>query len=284
MMKLPIAVRRLLPGMVLVSLLGAGFLTGCSSKGDNRLGLSTDLANLPPDKLYNAGIDSLQTGRYADAVTRFDAVEQNYPYSTWSTKAQLMHGYAEYKRGDYDDAVSALERYIQLHPSNPDTAYAYYLRGLSYYEQISDIERDQANTQKALDALNDVVIRYPDTAYARDANLKIDLCRDHLAGKEMAVGRWYEGQHLYVAALNRYQTVVTDYQTTNHTPEALERITEVYLAMGLPDEAKRTAAVLGYNYPGNEWYQKAYSLLIDNGVVPDKTGKTETPGFFERLF
>jgi len=283
-MNLSIAVRRLLPGMALVGLLGAGLLTGCSSKNDNKLGLTTDMGSLPPDKLYNAGIDSLQSERYADAVTRFDAVEQNYPYSTWSTKAQLMHGYAEYKRGNYDDAISALERYIQLHPSNSDTAYAYYLRGLSYYEQISDIQRDQGNTQKALDALNDVITRFPETDYARDARLKLDLCRDHLAGKEMSVGRWYEGQHLYVAALDRYQTVVTNYQTTNHTPEALERITEVYLAMGLPDQAKQTAAVLGYNYPGNEWYQKAYNLLIDNGVVPDKAGKTESPGFFERLF
>ena len=284
MMKLSISVRRLLPGMALASLLGAGLLAGCSSKGDERMGLTTDLASLPADELYNAGIDSLQSGRYADAVTRFDAVEQNYPYSTWSTKAQLMHGYAEYKRGDYDDAVSALERYIQLHPSNSDTAYAYYLRGLSYYEQISDIQRDQANTQKALAALDDVVTRYPDTDYARDAKLKLDLCRDHLAGKEMSVGRWYEEQHYYVAALDRFQVVVTNYQTTNHTPEALERTTEIYLAMGLPGEAKRTAAVLGYNYPGNEWYQKAYSLLVQNGVVPDKNGKTEKPGFFERLF
>ncbi len=282
-MKLPSAARRLLPVLPILSLLGAGVLTGCSSKKDT-LNLSSDLASLPADQLYNAGIDSLQTQRYADAVTRFDAVEQNYPYSTWATKAQLMHGYAEYKRGNYADAVSALDRYIQLHPSNSDSAYAYYLRGLSYYEQISDIQRDQANTEKAADALKEVVDRFPETDYARDAKLKLDLCTDHLAGKEMEVGRWYEKQHLYVAALGRFQTVVTKYQTTNHTPEALERTTEVYLALGLPDQAKQTAAVLGYNYPGNEWYQKAYNLLITNGVVPDKAGKTETPGFFQRIF
>jgi len=284
MMMMSFAVRRSLPVLAVVALLGTGLLGACSSKNDDKLGLSSDLANLPADQLYNAGIDSLQSQRYADAVKRFDAVEQNYPYSTWSTKAQLMHGYAEYKQGDYADAIDALERYIQLHPSNSDTPYAYYLRGLSYYEQISDIERDQANTQKAMNALNDVVTRYPETDYARDARLKIDLCRDHLAGKEMEVGRWYENQHLYVAALDRFQTVITNYQTTNHTPEALERTTEIYLALGLPDQAKKTAAVLGYNYPGNEWYQKAYNLLIDNGVVPDKNGKTEQPGFFSRLF
>lgn len=275
-----------LPALALVSLVSLAVLAGCSHQkdDDNAFGLTTDLSALPADKLYNAGIDSLQAQRYADAVNRFDAVEQNYPYSTWATKAQLMHGYAEYKRGNYSDAVSALERYIQLHPSNPDTAYAYYLRGLSYYEQISDIARDQENTRKAMDALQDVVTRYPDTDYARDAKLKIDLCRDHLAGKEMEVGRWYESQHLYIAALDRFQTVVTDYQTTNHTPEALERITEVYMAMGLTGEAKKTAAVLGYNYPGNPWYQKAYNLLVDNGVVPDKHGKIEKPGFFSHLF
>ena len=283
-MMMSFALRRVMPVLAVAGLFSGALLTGCSSKNDDKLGLSTDMASLPPDRLYNAGVDSLQTQRYADAVKRFDAVEQNYPYSTWSTKAQLMHGYAEYKQGDYTDAISALERYIELHPSNTDTPYAYYLRGLSYYEQISDIERDQANTQKAMDALTDVVTRYPDTDYARDARLKIDLCRDHLAGKEMAVGRWYENQHLYVAALDRFQTVISNYQTTNHTPEALERTTEIYIAMGLPEQAKQTAAVLGYNYPGNEWYQKAYSLLVDNGVVPDKNGKTQKPGFFQRIF
>ena len=271
-----------LPALILVALMGIG-LTACSSSKDD-LPLSSDMASLPPDQLYNAGVDSLQTKRYADAVKRFDAVEQNYPYASWATKAQLMHGYAEYKRGHYTDAIGALERYIQLHPSNPDSAYAYYLRALCYYEEISDIQRDQSNTEKALSALNDVVNRYPETSYARDARLKIDLCRDHLAGKEMEVGRWYEGQHLYVAALERFQTVITDYQTTNHVPEALERVTEVYLAMGLPDEARKTATVLGYNYPGNEWYQKAYDLLVTNGVVPDKNGKIEKPGFFSRIF
>ncbi len=272
-----------LPALAVIAALGTGMLAGCSSNEDS-LALSTDLASLPADKLYNAGIDSLQAGRYADAVKRFDAVEQNYPYASWATKAQLMHGYAEYKRNHYADAISALQRYIQLHPSNPDTAYAYYLRALSYYEEISDIERDQSNTEKALAALNDVVVHYPETSYARDARLKMDLCRDHLAGKEMEVGRWYEGQHMYIAALARFQTVITNYQTTNHTPEALERTTEVYLAMGMKGEAKRTAEVLGYNYPGNEWYQKAYNQLIENGVVPDKKGKIEQPGFFSRVF
>lgn len=236
------------------------------------------------EDLYNNGIDALRDKRYATAVTQFDAVEQNYPYSSWAVNAQLMHGYTEYLQNHYTEAVGALDRYIQLHPTSSNTAYAYYLRALSFYEQIADIQRDQKGTEQAMTALQDVANRYPDSAYARDARLKIDLCRDHLAGKEMEIGRWYEGQKLYTAALGRFQRVVDDYQTTNHVPEALHRLTEIYLILGLTDQAKRTAAVLGYNYPGSPWYEDSYRNLVDNDLAPPAPSTGPQRGFLSRTF
>ena len=172
-----------------------------------------------------------------------------------------MEGYAYYKRDEFPDAISQLDRFLQLHPTSPDAAYAYYLRALCYYEQIADIQRDQQGTVQAMAALQEVVARFPNTDYARDAALKIDLCRDHLAGKEMLIGRYYERQHFYEAAVNRYQRVVQDYQTTNHVAEALQRLVEVYLKLGLVDQARKTASVLAYNYPGSIWYSYAYDQL-----------------------
>ena len=178
-----------------------------------------------------------------------------------------MQGYTQYLQTEYTDAIGTLDRFIQLHPAHRDIAYAYYLRALCYYEQIADIARDQKGTQEAMAALQEVVNRFPDSAYGRDARLKIDLARDHLAGKEMEIGRWYEDQHLYTAAIGRFQRVVDDYQTTNHVPEALHRLTEIYLMLGLPDEARRTAAVLGHNYPGSDWYEDSYNQLVADGQV-----------------
>ncbi len=218
-------------------------------------------ANMTPETLYNNGVDALHTGRYKLAAQQFDAIQQNYPYSPWTSNAQLMGGYAFYLQNSYGDAISQLDRFLQLHPTSKDAAYAYYLRALSYYEQIADIQRDQQGTVEAMAALQDVVTRFPDSAYARDARLKVDLCRDHIAGKEMLVGRYYEQQHYYEAAINRYQRVVQDFQTTNHTAEALSRLVEVYLKLGLTDQARRTASVLGYNYPGSPWYQNSYADL-----------------------
>jgi outer membrane protein assembly factor BamD len=245
------------------------------------------LDELSPELLYSNGIDALGKESYSTAVKHFDAIQQNYPYSPWATPAQLMEGYTEYRRNQYTEAVSQLDRFIQLHPSNKDVAYAYYLRALCYYEQIADISRDQKGTTEAMGALQEVVSRFPDSAYARDARLKIDLCRDHLAGKEMAIGRFYEKQHLYGAAIGRYQRVVDEYQTTNHTPEALSRLTEIYLKLGLVDEAKRTAAVLAYNYPGSNWYENSWNDLIDTGVQQGKLSTNNTPdrpGFFTRAW
>jgi outer membrane protein assembly factor BamD len=238
-----------------------------------------------PDLLYTNGVDALRKESYSTAVKHFDAIQQNYPYSPWATNAELMEGFTEYRRNNYTEAVAQLDRFIQLHPSSKDVAYAYYLRALCYYEQIADISRDQKGTGEALVALQEVVNRFPDSAYARDARLKIDLCRDHLAGKEMAVGRYYEKQHLYAAAIGRYQRVVDDFQTTNHTPEALARLTEIYLKLGMVGEAKRTASVLSYNYPGNPWYQASWNELVSVKAVqgqPSDSAPTGRRGFLDR--
>ena len=245
-----------------------------------------DPAAKTPGDLYSNGVDALNGERYRVAVEQFDAVEQNYPYSSWAVNAQLMHGYAEYLQNHYTEAVGALDRYIQLHPTSANVSYAYYLRALCYYEQIADIQRDQKGTEQAMAALQDVVTRFPDSAYARDSRLKIDLCRDHLAGKEMEIGRFYEGQHFYTAAIGRFQRVVDDYQTTNHVPEALHRLTEIYLMLGLTQEAARTAAVLGHNYPGSRWYQDSYANLADNGLAPQLPSGTPggSGGFLSRTF
>ena len=285
------SLQRLLPCLAIAALLGGcetlSSITPWNGKASTiNAAEKARLApeNTPVETLYNNGVDALNSQRYAAAVTQFDNVEQYYPYSSWATNAQLMHGYAEYLQNHYSDAIPVLDRFIQLHPTNRDIAYAYYLRALSYYEQIADIQRDQKGTQQAMTALQEVTNRFPDSAYARDAQLKVDLCRDHLAGKEMEIGRWYEQQHLYTAAINRFQRVVDDYQTTNHVPEALHRLTEIYLMLGLTDEAKKTAAVLGHNYPGNRWYADSYNQLVADSAIPDAQGRTEHPGFFARSF
>ena len=279
-------IKRLLPCVAIAALLGGcetlKSITPWNGQADTLDTKSkTDPANTPVEVLYNNGVDSLNAKRYATATTQFDNVEQYYPYSSWATNAQLMHGYSEYLQNHYSEAIPVLDRFIQLHPANRDIAYAYYLRSLSYYEQIADIQRDQKGTQQAMTALQEVVNRFPDSAYARDARLKVDLCRDHLAGKEMEIGRWYEQQHLYTAAINRFQRVVDDYQTTNHVPEALHRLTEIYLLLGLTDQAKTTAAVLGHNYPGNRWYADSYNQLVADNTIPDASARPR-PGFFAR--
>jgi outer membrane protein assembly factor BamD len=275
---------RLVPLVLLACLGGCSTLNSLNPwNGDpDSVGDKIDLSQIPPDQLYSQGVDALNTKRYAAAVRQFDAVEQNYPYSSWATSAQLMHGYAEYLQNNYTDAIGALDRFIQLHPAHRDIAYAYYLRALSYYEQIADIQRDQKGTVLAMGALQEVVNRFPDSAYARDSRLKIDLCRDHLAGKEMEIGRYYESQHLYEAAINRFQRVVDDFQTTNHVPEALHRLTEIYLALGMRDQAKRTAAVLGHNYPGSQWYEDSWNELVEGGDVAGKPTGPDAPGLVSR--
>jgi len=276
---------RVIPGLVaLVLLQGCETLSSVlpwNGKSED-LHAKVDPGSKTVEELYNNGVDALSQKRYATAVTQFDAVEQNYPYSSWAVNAQLMHGYAEYLQNHYTEAIGSLDRFIQLHPASPNASYAYYLRGLSYYEQIADIQRDQKGTQQAMVTLQDVVNRFPESAYARDARLKIDLCRDHMAGKEMEIGRFYEQQKLYEAAIGRFQRVVDDYQTTNHTPEALHRMTEIYLVLGMTDQAKKTAAVLGHNYPGSRWYEDSYRQLADDGMTPAAPTATRDGGFFAR--
>ncbi len=269
--------------LLLAAALILPLLTGCS--GDDA---AKKTAVGPVEEIYNNGVDALNARRFSSADDQFNAVEQNYPYSSWAVNAQLMSGYSLYLQNKYTQAIGTLDRFIQLHPAHRDVGYAYYLRALCYYEQIADIERDQRGTEQAMNALREVVTRFPDTSYANDAKLKIDLCVDHLAGKEMEIGRFYQKQHLYEAAIGRYQRVVDDFQTTNHVPEALARLTEIYLALGLKDQARKTAAVLGYNYPGSEWYTDSYAQLVDNGVARGdgkaQTDDSEKPGFFSRAW
>ncbi len=220
----------------------------------------------PPEKLYNMGMDLLLGANPVAAAAVFDEVDRQHPYSVWANKAQIMAAYALYKRNKYDDAVVALERFIQLHPGSRDAPYAYYLKALCYYERITDVGRDQDLTRRAMKALDEVVRRYPKSKYARDARLKRDLTNDHLAGSEMKIGRFYLKRRQYLAAINRFRRVVDNYQTTSHVPEALHRLIEAYLALGLKDEAQATAAVLGHNFPGSDWYVDSYALI--NETVP----------------
>jgi outer membrane protein assembly factor BamD len=220
----------------------------------------------PVDELYNHAMDLLQDGQNRPAARAFEEVERQHPYSEWATRAQLMAAYAFYEASSYDEAVSAARRFIDLHPGNKDVAYAYYLIGISHYEQISDVGRDQKMTELALEAFDELIRRFPQSRYARDAEIKADLARDHLAGKEMEIGRYYLRRGEYVAAINRFDNVINRYQTTTHVAEALHRLTECYLALGVQQEARRTASVLGYNFPGSPWYQDSYALFA--GLPP----------------
>jgi outer membrane protein assembly factor BamD len=225
-----------------------------------------------PEALFNRGMNELTINRNAgEAIKYFDEVDRQHPYSVWANKAQLMSAYALYASNKYENALTALDRFIQLHPGSRDAPYAYYLKALCYYERITDITRDQETTQQALNALQDVVRRFPDTEYARDSQIKIDLTRDHLAGKEMDIGRFYMKRNQYLAAINRFRRVVEVYQTTSQVPEALERLTEAYLAIGLTEEAQASAAVLGHNFPGSQWYVDAYDLLTGANLEPKES-------------
>ncbi len=223
----------------------------------------------PVEELYNEAMDSLLDEDFEAAVADFAEVERQHPYSVWATRAQIMSAFVYYQSNRYDDAIAAAGRFIELHPGNRDAAYGYFLIAMSYYEQISDVGRDQRTTALALQALEEVVRRFPGSTYARDARLKIDLTRDHLAGKEMTVGRYYLRHGNPVAAIGRFRKVVELYQTTSHAAEALHRLTEAYLALGVSGEAQTAAAVLGHNYPGSRWYQHSYALLVDADLKPE---------------
>jgi outer membrane protein assembly factor BamD len=212
------------------------------------------------DTLYMAAKERLDQGNAKQAAALFDEVERQHPYSPWARRAQLMSAFSYYAARDYAKATQSAQRFLSIHPGNKDAPYAYYLIALCYYEQISDVTRDQKITLQAQTALNEVMRRFPNTDYATDARLKMDLVNDHLAGKEMEIGRFYQRSGKWLAGTLRFRVVVDKYQQTSHTPEALYRLVESYLALGVPEEAQK-AAVLGNNYPGSEWYQKAYRLM-----------------------
>lgn len=250
-------------------------LAGCGSTSDE-----PEYVERPVHKIYNQAVNELESGAYGEAAVMFEEVERQHPYSVWATKALLMSAYAHYQANRYVEAIIGINRFILLHPGNKDVPYAYYLKALSYYEQISDVSRDQLNTDRALKALREIIRRYPNSKYARDARLKIDLTRDHLAGKEMAVGRYYLRRKQYLAAINRFKQVIDTYQTTTHVPEALHRMAEAYSSVGMEEEAKKAAAVLGHNYPGNEWYSDSYDLMTGK----DSGKKSQNQSFLTRAW
>jgi outer membrane protein assembly factor BamD len=246
-----------LTALVLVSALALP-LAGCATSKSK-----TDTKYVARDvnTLYSAARDRLDRGQYKIAAQLFDEVERQHPYSIWARRSQLMSAFSYYMGRQYSESIESAQRFLSIHPGNKDAPYALYLISIDYYEQIQDVTRDQKITQQALDAMGELIRRYPDSRYAADARLKTDLIRDHLAGKEMEIGRFYERRREWLAATIRFRKVIDTYDTTSHTPEALMRLTECYLALGVPEEAKKSTAVLGSNYPGSEWYKKAYDLV-----------------------
>ena len=263
-----------------LAVLAAGLLTACGGN-DRRAELAYE--ERPVETLYNLAFEQLQRRDYQRAAALFDEVERQHPFSEWARRSMLMAAFANYEANRYGEAISDAERFIALHPGNDSAPYAYYLIAISHYEQIYDVGRDQSNTRQALDSLQQVVRRFPDTPYAKDARLKIDMTRDHLAGKEMEVGRWYLRNGFFLAAINRFQTVIEDYETTSHTPEALHRLVEAYVSLGVDAEAVQVASVLGYNFPGSDWYEDSYDLLTARGIdLPDQRVEEEDPGLLRR--
>lgn len=237
-------------------------VVGCGEK-------ETPYVEKPATDLYVEGFNNMLKHDYKDAATSFDEVERQHPYSEWATKGQLMSAYANYLNGDYDKGIATLDAFIQLHPGYKNIDYAYYLKALCYYDRILAVTRDQNHTFEALVALQAVTKKFPSSKYSRDAQLKMDLVYDHLAGREMSVGRYYMRRGLYLAAINRFQTVIDAYQKTTHAPEALHRLVECYLAVGLKKEAQIVAAVLGHNFQGSEWYADCYHLLKGEDLRPE---------------
>jgi len=236
-----------------------GVTAGCAGGGNKKKDVAYVARDV--DTLYAAAKDRLDRGDSKQAAALFDEVERQHPYSPWARRAQLMSAFSYYVARDYSKSVQSAQRFLSIHPGNKDAPYAYYLVALCYYEQISDVTRDQKITQQALTAMNELVRRYPNTDYAADARLKIDLINDHLAGKEMEIGRMYQRSGKWLAGTLRFRIVVEKYQSTSHTPEALYRLVESYLSLGLPQEAQKAAAVLGTNYPGSKWYERSFDLM-----------------------
>ncbi len=253
--------QKLVRPLVLISaMVGLAALSGCaSSRGQNKA--DTSYVARDVNTLYSAAKEKLDAGNYRLAALLFDEVERQHPYSVWARRAQLMSAFSYYMAKEHTESISAAQRFLSVHPGNRDAPYGYYLIALNYYEQISDVTRDQKITQQALDAFGELIRRYPETRYAADARLKMDLINDHLAGKEMEIGRFYQRRGQWLAAANRFRNVTEAYQMTTHVPEALMRLVETYLAIGMRSEAQKAAAVLGRNYPASKWYERAYALM-----------------------
>jgi len=255
---------------VTIAFLAASALGACSQltgSGDSDKDAATYVER-PVEQIYADAWKQIDERNWEPAAKQFDEVERQHPYSIWARRAMLMSAFCYYQANKYTDATNTADQYIELHPGTKEVAYAFYLKAMALYEQIVDVERDQTVTEQALTALQDVVQRFPNSEYARDASLKIDLTLDHLAGKEMEVGRYYLVRHDYVGAINRFKEVVQRYQKTSQIAEALERLTEAYYALGVYNEAQTAAAVLGANYPGSPWYQDAYDLLVAHNMKP----------------
>ncbi|HEX2137065.1 MAG TPA: outer membrane protein assembly factor BamD [Microvirga sp.] len=263
-----IAVRVLTVAACGVTLAGCETLASMNPFGRGEVYRPEIVAVAPAEQIYNDGLARIQKGDHSGAARKFGELEKQYPSSEWSRKALIMTAYAGYEGKAYDDSINAARRYLQQHPTTPDAAYAQYLLAMSYYNQIPDVTRDQERSERALAALQDLVDRYPKSEYAADARRRITVARDQLAGKEMEVGRFYLSKRNYTGAINRFRAVVSNYQTTRHVEEALQRLTEAYLAMGIVNEAQTAAAVLGHNFPDSVWYKESYALLTRGGVQP----------------
>ncbi|MFN4225527.1 MAG: outer membrane protein assembly factor BamD [Hyphomonas sp.] len=271
---------RRLTTLTLAVALGALALGGCRSNTRN-----AELAYVerPVEQIYNQAAARLDARDYATAIKMFEEVERQHPYSEWARKSMVMSAYASYRTRDYTTAISACQRYLSLHPGGSEAEYAYYLIALSYFDQILDVGRDQATTENARNALNDIIRRYPGSEYAKDARLKLDMVNDQLAGKEMTIGRWYLRSNQTLSAVNRFRNVIDNYQTTSHTPEALHRLVEAYLTLGLKDQALAAGATLGYNYPDTDWYRMSYRLLTSQGVDPEAISEPQKRTLLQRI-
>lgn len=266
--------------LLLASTAAALVLTACQNSNRRE-----ELAYVerPVEQLYSRATEELDKRDYNEAILLFNEVERQHPYSEWARRSSLMSAFASYESRRYDDAISTAQRYLSLNPAGQGASYAYYLIAASYFDQIMDVGRDQKTTELAKAALNDVVRRYPGTDYSRDATLKLDMVQDQLAGKEMEIGRWYLRRNQHLSAVNRFRTVVKDYDTTSHSPEALYRLVETYLSLGLKQEALAAGAVLGYNYPETNWYRDAYRLLGNEGLDPEAASEAQKRTWLQRL-
>lgn len=267
--------------MVLPVLLALGACSSLPSLFGDKDELAPDV---PADRLYNEGIYLLNEKKdLKNAAKKFEEVDRQHPYSEWARKGLLMSAYTHYEAREYEEAIGAAKRYVQLHPGSPDIAYAQYLIGASYFDQIPDVSRDQSRTEKAIGALEEVIRKYPQSEYAVQARRKIEVGRDHLAAKEMTVARYYQSKKNFIGAINRFKVVVTQYQTTRHVEEALMRLTECYLALGIVHEAQTAAAVLGHNFPDSQWYKDAYNLVKGGGFEPSENKGSWISRAFKRV-